>query len=45
MRNGARRGPHRRLAIAREKARESRLLLSEGKDPIVARDAAERQMR
>jgi integrase len=28
------------LAIARDKARDSRLLLSEGKDPIVARDAA-----
>jgi len=28
------------LAIARERARECRLLLSEGKDPIVARDAS-----
>lgn len=28
------------LAIAQEKARQSQLLLSEGKDPILARDAA-----
>lgn len=28
------------LAIARDKARQSRLLISEGKDPIVARDSA-----